>query len=725
MNTRAMQIDAKTSVALVVDDDPVMRILTRKALESDGFSVHEAQDGRAAITTFSRIQPDIVLMDVMMPELDGYGACRGIRELAQGSRTPILMLTGLDDVDSINQAFDAGATDFIAKPINWGILGHRVRYLLRSASVLEQLVRNQESLAEAQRIAHLGNWEWDIEKDRVYWSVETSRVLALESGATTANISRFLERIHPEERPQAQAALKDSVKEGNTIDSTHRLILDDGSIRYVHILALTRRTADGRGCFVTGTVQDITDRRKAEEKIRYLAYYDALTTLPNRQFFLEQLQRSLATAQRHSRLLGVLSLDLDQFKRVNDTLGHSLGDDLLVAVSRRLSDCVRSADAVARLDFGTDRLARLGGDEFSLLLTDLAQFHDAARVAQRILDQLKMPFQLGEQEVFVTASIGIALFPNDGENSESLVKNADTAMHYAKEQGRNNYQFYGAAMNTTALEKLSLEGQLRKALERQEFILHYQPKVDASDGRVTGVEALVRWNHPELGIVGPNQFISVAEDIGLIIPLGEWVIATACRQLCAWQQQGCAPISVAVNIAGSHFRQPSLLSVVADTLRDTGLDPGQLEIELTESMLMDNVEATIAVLRDLKAMGVRLAIDDFGTGYSSLAYLKRFPLDTLKIDRSFIKDTPGDTGDAALTTAIIGMAHSLNLSVVAEGVELQVQFDFLKDRGCDVIQGFLISRPMPPENMLEFINGRESMTNTLAWPKSRARSKAG
>jgi EAL domain-containing protein (putative c-di-GMP-specific phosphodiesterase class I) len=280
-------------------------------------------------------------------------------------------------------------------------------------------------------------------------------------------------------------------------------------------------------------------------------------------------------------------------------------------------------------------------------------------------------------------------------------------------------------MNTTALEKLSLEGQLRKALDRQEFILHYQPKVDAADGRVTGVEALVRWNHPELGIVGPNQFIPVAEEIGLIIPLGEWVIATACRQLRAWQQQGCAPISVAVNIAGSHFRQPSLLSVVGDALRDAGLDSGQLEIELTESMLMDNVEATIAVLRDLKAMGVRLAIDDFGTGYSSLAYLKRFPLDTLKIDRSFIKDTPGDTGDAALTTAIIGMAHSLNLSVVAEGVELQVQFDFLKDRGCDVIQGFLISRPMPPENMLEFINGRESTAKPLAWRKSREKAQAG
>ncbi len=716
MNSRDMRIGAKTAIALIVDDDPVMRILIRKALETDGFSVHESEDGRQAVASFPQLQPDIVLMDVMMPELDGFGACREIRGLPQGTRTPILMLTGLDDLDSINRAFDAGATDFIAKPINWGVLGYRVRYLLRSANTLEQLVRNQESLAEAQRIAHLGNWEWDIEQDQVYWSAETYRVLGLEDDATTADMASFMERIHPEERGQAQDALRQFISEGHAIDTTHRVVLDDGSIRYIHILGLTRRTADGRASFVAGTIQDITDRKKAEERIRYLAYYDALTTLPNRQFFLEQVQRSLAFARRHGRLLGVLSLDLDQFKRINDTLGHSLGDDLLVAVSKRLGDSVRTTDAVARLQLASDGLARLGGDEFSVLLTELVHFHDAAKVAHRILDELKSPFRLGDQEVFVTASRGIALFPNDGETPEILVKNADTAMHYAKEQGRNNYQFYGGGMNATALEKLALEAQLRKALEREEFILHYQPKVSALDGRVTGVEALVRWNHPALGIVGPNQFISVAEEIGLIIPLGEWVLATACRQLRAWQQAGCAPISVAVNIAGSHFRQPNLLTSVADALRDTGMDPNLLEIEVTESMLMDNVEGTIAVLRNLKSMGVQLAIDDFGTGYSSLAYLKRFPLDTLKIDRSFIKDAPGDAGDAALTTAIIGMAHSLNLGVVAEGVELQSQFDFLKERGCDVIQGYLISRPVPPENILELIDMRESMAGIATQP---------
>ncbi len=706
-------------VALVVDDDPVMRMLIRKVLEGDNFSVHEAGDGREGADRFMQLQPDIVLMDVMMPQLDGFGACREIRNAPQGVRTPVLMLTGLDDLESINHAFDAGATDFIAKPINWGVLGYRVRYLLRSARTLEQLARNQESLANAQRIAHLGNWEWHTDVDRIYWSAEACHILDIGLADGSTGFAEFVEHIHPDERAQAREAMQRFVATGESIDTTHRLALSGDSVRHVHILGQKRFSTDG-ATRVAGTIQDITDRKKAEEKIRYLAYYDALTTLHNRQFFLEQLQRSLAIANRHSRLLGVLSLDLDQFKRINDTLGHGLGDNLLVAVSQRLAECVRATDALARVELATDRLARLGGDEFSFLLTDLTHFHDAAKVAHRILDHLKAPFRLGEQEVFVTASIGIALFPNDGNTPESLVKNADTAMHFAKEQGRNNYQFYGRGMNATALEKLSLEAQLRKALERQEFILHYQPKVRASDGQVTGVEALVRWNHPALGVVGPNQFISVAEEIGLIIPLGEWVLATACNQLRAWQQAGCPPISVAVNIAGSHFRQPTLLHSVADALKRSELDSHLLEIELTESMLMDNVESTIALLHDLKNMGARLAIDDFGTGYSSLAYLKRFPLDTLKIDRSFIKDAPADAGDAALTSAIIGMAHSLELGVVAEGVETQSQFDFLRDRGCDVIQGYLVSRPIPPEQIAEFIENRNAAPAALRGPKAKA-----
>jgi len=687
------------TVGLVVDDDAVMRMVVREVLEREGFEVQEAANGREGLARFSSTKPDIVLLDVMMPEMDGYAACAAIRALPEGTRTPILMMTGLDDLESINRAFEAGATDFIGKPINWGVLGHRIRYLLRSARTLEQLVRNQESLAEAQSIARLGSWEWDVENDRVYLSPELHDILDFGQDVDPGTFPAFMDRLFPDKANPARETMERLSKSGESIDASQRLVMRDGSIRHIHILGHMRRTEETSTRIMAGTIQDITERKHAEDQIRYLAYYDALTKLPNRHLFDEQLQHSLSAAKRHDRLLAVLSLDLDQFKRINDSLGHNLGDELLQAVARRLEECVRSEDAVARSDSAAfDRLARLGGDEFSIMLTDITQFHDAAKVAGRILAQFQQPFRLGKREVVVTTSAGIALFPTDGDTPEALIKNADTALHYAKEQGRNNYQFYSQDMNSTALEKLSMEALLRRALEHDQLILYYQPKVEANSGRIVGAEALVRWKHPELGIVAPNQFIPIAEEIGLIIPIGDWVLKTATLQAKAWQEEGFLPISVAVNIAGSHFRHGNLAESVGGALRGAGLDPRYLEVELTESMLMDNVEATIATLRNLKEMGITLAIDDFGTGYSSLAYLKRFPLDALKIDRSFIKDTPGDADDAALTTAIIGMAHSLHLKVVAEGIENQPQFDFLRDRGCDLIQGYLISRPVPPDD---------------------------
>ncbi|MEQ1882660.1 MAG: EAL domain-containing protein, partial [Burkholderiales bacterium] len=657
-------------VGLVVDDDPVIRLLVRQVMERDGLSVHEACDGREAVERFEGLKPDIVLLDVMMPRLDGFATCSEIRQLPRGIRTPVLMLTGLDDLDSINRAFEAGATDFINKPINWGVLAYRIRYMLRSASILDQLAHQQESLAEAQRIAHLGNWEWDIKKGVVYWSQEMYRILDYQSGITPASFAAFSERLAPNERTRASDELRRFVRFGEAIDSVCRVVLPDGSTRHVHLLGTTRKTAGNRARLIAGTIQDITDRKKAEDQIRYLAYYDGLTALPNRQFFLEKLQHTLSLARRHGRILGVLSFDLDHFKRINDTLGHAIGDTLLQAVAQRLAECVRASDTIARLDApGSDWLARLGGDEFGALLTDLEDFHGAAKVAHRVRELLQAPFRLGEREIVVTTSIGIALFPDDGDTPANLIRNADAAMHFAKEQGRNNCQFYGSGMNSRALEKLSMESQLRQALKNEQFLLHYQPKVDVATGQIVGVEALIRWRHPELGMVPPLKFIPVAEQIGLIIAIGEWVIRTACREARSWQSSGCPPIDIAVNIAGSHFRQTGLPDFVSKTLAEVGLPAHQLEIELTESMLMDNTEDTIATLQRIKDMGIKLAIDDFGTGYSSLAYLKRFPLDALKIDRSFIKDMPGAACDAALTTAIIGMAHGLNLKVVAEGVE--------------------------------------------------------
>jgi PAS domain S-box-containing protein len=695
----------RVSAALIVDDDPSMRLLIRQTLERVGFACEEAENGNQALQRFAAAQPDIVLLDVMMPELDGYETCARLRAMPGGATVPVVMLTGLDDDESIDRAYQVGATDFISKPITWGVLGYRVRYLLRASRALRDVAKHQASLETAQRIAHLGSWEWDLQRNEVYWSPETFRILGLAPHTVTPSVERFLARVHPHDRAVAEQAISDLTRTGEFSGRLVRLVRPDGSVRHVQLQGLGTFDARGAVTQLAGTIQDVTELKEAEQRIRHLAYYDGATGLPNRQFFTERLAQTLALARRHRGQLGVLALDLDQFKRINDTLGHTAGNELLAAVARRLADAVREADALGRPDGesavpmeASDLIARLDGDEFCLLITDLAQYHDAAKVARRLLQELRKPFRIGNREMFVTASIGLALYPLDGEDADSLLKNAGAAMHFAKEQGRDNYQFYSRAMNATALEKLSMESQLRKALERGELLLNYQPKIRVSNGQIVGLEALIRWRHPELGLVRPNQFIPVAEETGLIIRIGDWVLRTACLQNQAWRNAGYPPVHVAVNIASPHFRQGGLVASVAAALKESALDPALLEVELTESMLMHSVDNTLDTLSRLKDMGVRLAIDDFGTGYSSLSYLKRFPLDTLKIDRSFVKDLPHDAEDAAITRAIIAMAHSLKLAVVAEGVESAEQLAFLQQHGCEVVQGYLFSQPLAAED---------------------------
>jgi PAS domain S-box-containing protein len=711
------QPGAGTPVALIVDDDPTMRLLIRQTLERAGFVCHEVEHGAAALERFQQLQPDIVLLDVVMPHMDGYAACAALRAAPAGALVPVLMLTGLDDVESIDRAYQVGATDFISKPINWGVLGHRVRYILRASQAFRDLAKIRAGLESAQRIARLGSWEWDLQRDHVHWSDETYRILGLEPGGAAARFETVLARLHPDDRPGMEDAMRRLIRSGEFDSRVVRLQLPDGQLRHAQLQCVSAHDAAGTLTQLSGTIQDVTELKEAEQRIRYLAHYDGATGLPNRQFFTERLQHALTHARRYHRQLAVLSLNLDQFKRINDTLGHKAGNELLLAVSRRLSEAVRASDSIVRDDpdpadggEAVETVARLDGDEFSLLIVELAHYHDAAKVARRLLDELRKPFHVADQEVFVSASIGLALYPLDGEDAESLLKNAGAAMHFAKDQGRDNYQFYSRDMNASTLQKLSLESQLRKALERGELLLHFQPKIGAATGALAGVEALIRWNHPELGMVPPSHFISLAEETGLIVPIGDWVLAAACRQNHAWQRAGHPRLPVAVNIASPHFRQGGLTDSVARALRDTGLDPQWLELEVTESMLMDRGDATLDTLFELKNMGVRLAIDDFGTGYSSLSYLKRFPLDALKIDRSFIKDLPRDAEDAAIAKAVIAMAHSLKLEVVAEGVETAEQLAFLQQHGCDLVQGYFFSRPVPAEEFARL----------LAAPRSKA-----
>jgi diguanylate cyclase (GGDEF)-like protein len=444
---------------------------------------------------------------------------------------------------------------------------------------------------------------------------------------------------------------------------------------------------------VVAVVRDISARKRAEQTLTSMAYYDPLTALANRALLQDRLRLALIEADRHERLVAVMLLDLDRFKTINDTLGHEAGDALLRETARRLEVCTRPGDTVARL----------GGDEFTLVLSDIAHIDDVSRVAQKVMDTFAAPFRITGRELFVTASIGITLYPFDEKSAEDLLKCADAAMYHAKDEGRNNFQFYSAEMNAKSMRQLTLESALRHALERGELELHYQPQVSLADGRIVGAEALLRWNHPELGPVPPCEFIPLAEETGLIVPIGEWALRRACRQNRAWQQAGYPPIRIAVNLSLRQFRQRELREVVGRILAETGLEARWLELELTESLLTRDVERMTAVLRGMKDMGITISVDDFGTGYSSLSYLQRFPLDTLKIDRSFVAGIGAENDRGAIATAIIAMARSLKLNVVAEGLETPGELAFLRAHGCHAAQGYYFSRPLPAAHMGELL----------------------
>jgi diguanylate cyclase (GGDEF)-like protein/PAS domain S-box-containing protein len=473
----------------------------------------------------------------------------------------------------------------------------------------------------------------------------------------------------------------------------------DGSLYYEEKTITPIKDADGRITHFVATGKDITERMQTQERLAFMAQHDPLTELPNRALLLDRLKQSLAGARWRERRAGILFVDLDRFKTINDTLGHEVGDRLLQQLAERFQRSVRDGDTVARF----------GGDEFVILLDDVASEDDVAGVAQKVLQALIPPFQVDQQTLYVTASIGVSLFPNDGEDASTLLKNADIAMYRAKELGKNTYQFYSADMSSRAFERLTLESNLRRALEHREFRLYYQPLVDVTTGAIVGVEALLRWQHPEFGLVMPNDFIPLLEETGLIVPTGEWVLDTACAQLAAWHAQGWPRLRLAVNLSPRQFQTQNLTAMVKQALDRLDGDPGRLELEITEGMLLRHAPITVETLEALHALGVRMAIDDFGTGYSSLSYLRRLPIDTLKIDRMFVRDIPHDPDDSAITVAIIALVQSMKLEMIAEGVENTAQRDFLHERGCNVMQGFLFSRPLPAEEITRLLQSGKKL----------------
>jgi diguanylate cyclase (GGDEF)-like protein/PAS domain S-box-containing protein len=495
---------------------------------------------------------------------------------------------------------------------------------------------------------------------------------------------RSMDFVHADSQELVQERERRVHEEGSAAPLLEQKLLRiDGSPVDVEVAAMPLIYHDRPAVQVV--IRDITERKLAEAQIRELAYHDTLTGLPNRLLFNDRLAMAMAQAQRQQRKVAVLFIDLDRFKIINDSLGHSFGDRLLQSVSQRIQLTIREGDT----------LARLGGDEFTLLLPALAEAVDAAKVADKVLEVLRLPFELDGRELFVTASMGVSIYPDDGADVEELVKNSDTAMYRAKEQGRDNYQLYTPAMNARALERLHLENGLRKAMAQNELVVYYQPLVDLRSGRIEGVEALVRWQHPELGLVAPSEFIPIAEATGLIVPIGPWVLRTACAQVHAWHEAGHPNLCVSVNLSARQFQHPSLPEEIRAVLKETGLDARCLDLEITETSAMQNAELTTSILNEIKALGVRISIDDFGIGYSSLSYLKRLPINTLKIDQSFVRDITSDPDDAAIARAVIAMAHSLKLTVVAEGVETAEQLAFLSAHRCDKMQGYYFSEPLP------------------------------
>jgi len=671
---------------LVVDDDSGTRMLASASLGKTGFATVEAADGDDGIDAFERFRPDLILLDVMMPRMDGFAACLEIRKRPGGDRVPVLMMTGLEDLTSIHRAYEVGATDFITKPINWTVLGYRVSYLMRASQAFLDLA-NSEGKARALMQA-IPDLIFRVGADGTILDHVTGDGSGLHPSSNNWAGRKLSEMITGEAAEETSRRMEQTRMTGGVQVFEYEQVIGKESRSFeARIVSIP----DGESLFIA---RDITDRMMAEKQLAYMAYHDSLTGLPNRIKFTERLALDLTRAKRRSEVVGVVLFDLDRFKEVNDTLGHESGDKLLVAVAQKIKGTVRE----------TDTVARISGDEFCVILPDHKDEHAAMEATRNLRRAFMKPFLIDGQEIPMTASLGLSLFPFNGDTPETLVKNADIAMFRAKALGRNTLQVFSQEMSTVVEDRVRMEKGLWRASERNEFVLHYQPEIDLQTGNIVGAEALVRWQNPDQGLVPPMQFIPLAEETGAIVPMSEWVIRTACAQAKEWQEKGYMPFRISINVSARLFQQYDLTKMIMDTLKGTGLGPDSLELEITESVAMQNLQSSMEILWKLNGLSIRVAMDDFGTGYSSLAYLKKFPIHLLKIDRAFIKELEKNPEDQTIVKAIIAMAHTLNIDVIAEGVENAEQKDLLKTFGCGLAQGFYFSKPLPAQDFFKFLS---------------------
>ncbi len=704
--------------ALVADDDPGIQLTLCALLEHKGFEVTIVDDGLKALRAVQARDYDIALLDIRMPQMDGFDACRSIREQENGKNLPILMLTGQDDTESIEKAFEVGATDFVAKPINPVLMGFRIDYILRAASVAEELRKSHQRSRYAQRIANLGHIEWRHDGEIVHCSEGIREIFRLPKGAPLSCLDDFVELVHPDDRARVEASIGESLEHGDALNIEHRVVRADGSLRFV--LQITEaRPGPGSSDRMVVTLQDITDRIDTENRMHALAYYDDLTGLPNRSLLIQHLDQLLKGAVRYDQKTAVIVFGVDRFDKVVESLDHHSIESLIRMIAERINNTCRECDLLSRRatgdaegdedDAGYRQLAaKLKNDEYVIVLSAISSLQAASTFLQRLTERFKPAFEIKDKKIHVTTSAGISLAPIDARSPNQLIKFAEIAKGFASQEGPGSYRYFKQELNEQVTRKFSLANDLRKSLKEDTLEVHYQPKIRLADDALVGVEALCRWEHPSMGTISPIEFIQIAEEEGLIAGLGNWVLETACGQLKEWMATFDCNFGVGVNVSPEQLRDESAMRRIVDLVSNSPVENRFFEFELTESTLLANFDASLRILNRLTEMGCGLAIDDFGTGYSSLSYLGKLPANTLKIDKSFVHLIESSAQYTAIVGGIIKLAHSLGMTVVAEGVETDTQRKILTSEQCDEIQGILVGAPMPPHDFVAWLRDREA-----------------
>ena len=668
--------DERKPLILVVNNDIVTLLITEAVLKDAGYAVMSAVDGAEGIAACERFRPNLILINAVMPGMDGFTTIREIRKLPFGEQIPILMLTGLDDIDSVRKAYDVGVTDFVTKPVNWVVLGHRIGYILRANRAFLEHAKDEEKVrALVEAIP-----------DLIFRISGDGTVLDLVSGSEDQDQAegegRKVREVIPEAAEQALRCAETARATG-TIQRFEFSV--DDSREPCHYEARLVALPGGESLFIS---RDITDRKRMEERLAYMAYHDALTGLPNRVLFCESLEREIANAKRRKEIVGVLLIDLDRFKEVNDTMGHAAGDQLLVLAAERFRNLLRE----------TDTVARFGGDEFCAILPGQTDQAGITEVCNRIKKVFSTPFLIDDNTLEISVSLGSSAYPKDGDVPEILIKKADIAMFKSKSQGRGNYQCFTEEMNQVVTKRIRIEKELRGALERRELTVYYQPEIDLKSGQIVGAEALMRWRPLSGEVITPAEFIPLSEEMGMIVPMSEYVFRTVCLQLKKWHSRGFLPFHVSVNVSARLFRKYDLASKLTAILEEIDVAPGSLELEIAESVAMQNLEYVLQTVMKLNGFSVRIAMDDFGTNHSSLMCFRKFPINLLKIDNTFISELENNVEDQTIVKAIVAMAEALKVDVLAKGVEREEQASILRDFGCRLAQGYHFGHPMPSED---------------------------